>query len=108
MEKNPLKQSHLDFILISENLSNLVETFLVKPGYRSDHSSNVLEIKYNVIQKGRDLWKKIICHSKSKRIKHNDYVSFSFYSRLYFTRTYSHFIIFQSSFGNSNILCSQI
>ena len=56
-EKNPFKQGRLDFILISENLFNLVETFLVKPGYRSDHSSVVLEIKFNAFQRGRGLCK---------------------------------------------------
>lgn len=56
-KKNPFKQGRLDYILISENLSNLVETFLVKPGYRSDHSSVVLEIKFNAFERGRGLWK---------------------------------------------------
>ena len=35
----------------------MVVTFLVKPGYRSDHSSVVLEIKCNAFQRGRGLWK---------------------------------------------------
>lgn len=35
-EKKQLK------ILISENISNLVENFVIKPGYRSDHSAVIL------------------------------------------------------------------
>ena len=56
-KKNPLKQGRLDYILSSQKLSHLVETFFVKPGYRSDHSSVVLEIKFNAFQRGRGLWK---------------------------------------------------
>ena len=35
--KTPFKQARLDYILISESLSNIVEQILIKPGYRSDH-----------------------------------------------------------------------
>lgn len=32
-----LKMTRLNYILISENLSNLVKSISIKPGYRSDH-----------------------------------------------------------------------
>ena len=53
----PLKQSRLDYILISESLSNVVENFTIKPGYRSDHSAVILELKFNSFERGRGLWK---------------------------------------------------
>ena len=56
-KKNPFKQGRLDYILISENLSNIVEKFSIKAGYRSDHSIVVLELKFNSFERGRGLWK---------------------------------------------------
>lgn len=56
-KKNPLKQGRLDYFLISNSLSNLVENCVIKPGYRSDHSIVLLEIKFNPFKRGRGLWK---------------------------------------------------
>ena len=41
--------------LISESLSNVVENFIVKPGYRSDHSAVILKLKFNSFERGRGL-----------------------------------------------------
>lgn len=35
----------------------MVETISIKPGYRSDHSSVLLELKFNKFIRGRGLWK---------------------------------------------------
>lgn len=43
--------------MISENLSNAVEHFIIKPGYRSVHSAVILELKFNPFERGRGLWK---------------------------------------------------
>ena len=56
-KRNPLKQGRLDYILISENLSNIVENIYIKPGYRSDHSIVVMELKFNSFVRGHGLWK---------------------------------------------------
>lgn len=56
-KKTPLKQSRLDYILISNSLSNIVENFDIKSGYRSDHSIVILELKFNPFERGRGLWK---------------------------------------------------
>ena len=56
-KKNPLKQGRLDFFLISHSLSNLVENCTIKPGYRSDHSIVLLELKFNPFNRGHSLWK---------------------------------------------------
>ena len=56
-KKTPLKRGRLDYILISESLSNCVETYSIKPGYRSDHSIVIIELKFNSFNRGRGLWK---------------------------------------------------
>ena len=57
--KNPIRQARLDYFLTSENLGNIihVDTIKVKPGYRSDHSTVILELKFNKFEKGKGLWK---------------------------------------------------
>lgn len=57
MVLNPVKQGRLDYILTSENFSNIVENFDIKPGYRSDHSSVVIELRFNSFERGQGLWK---------------------------------------------------
>ena len=44
----------MDYILISESLSNIVKNFIIKPGYRSDHSAYYLETP---LKEPRGLWK---------------------------------------------------
>ena len=56
-KKNPLKQGRLDYLLISQSLSNIVENFSIKPGYKSDHSVVVMELKFNPFIRGHGLWK---------------------------------------------------
>ena len=56
-KKTPLKQGRLDYILISQGLSNIVENFSIKPGYRSDHSAVVMELKFNPFIRVHGLWK---------------------------------------------------
>lgn len=43
--------------MISNSLSNKVENFDIKSGYRSDHSIVILELKFNPFERGRGLWK---------------------------------------------------
>lgn len=47
-KKNPFKQGRLDYILISENLTNIVEAVSIKSGYRSDHSVLMHEPKFYI------------------------------------------------------------
>ena len=54
---NPLKQARLDYFLLSDNLTNFVENIYIKAGYRSDHSSVILELKLNQFKRGKGLWK---------------------------------------------------
>lgn len=43
--------------MISNSLSNIVENFDIKSGYRSDHSIVILELKFNSFERDRGLWK---------------------------------------------------
>lgn len=52
-----MKQGRLDFFLISNSVSNLVENCSIKPRYRSDHSIVLPELKFNPFTKGCGLWK---------------------------------------------------
>lgn len=56
-KKNPLKQSRLDFFLISETLLSGLEKCNIESSYRSDHSMISLSIAFNNFKKGRGLWK---------------------------------------------------
>lgn len=53
----PLKQSRLDFFLISDSIFNQVCKVQIEPSYRSDHSMVILSLKPNNFVKGRGLWK---------------------------------------------------
>ena len=52
-KKNPLKQSRLDFFLISGNLLSSVSSSSIEPSYRSDHSIVTLCLKFNDFIRGK-------------------------------------------------------
>ena len=56
-KKNPIKKSRLDFFLISNELLSLVENISIKPGYRTDHSIVMLELRLSNFKKGKGFWK---------------------------------------------------
>ena len=56
-KKTPLKQSRLDFFLISDSFLTSVQDVKIENSYRSDHSPVVLTLKINDFVKGRGLWK---------------------------------------------------
>lgn len=53
--KKPLKQGRLDYISISESFSNFVESYILKPGYISNHV--IVELKFSSFKRGHWLWK---------------------------------------------------
>ena len=55
--KNLLKQSRLDFFLVTENTINSVKTCKIETGYKSDHSMVTLSLTMNNFQHGKGLWK---------------------------------------------------
>ena len=42
-KKNPLKQEHLDFYILSSHMSDIIKSCDIKVGYHSDHSRVELE-----------------------------------------------------------------
>ena len=53
----PLKRSRLDFFLITEELSSLVVSTSISPGYRTDHSLIELSFKFDNQKRGHGFWK---------------------------------------------------
>ena len=47
----------LDFLLISDNLTNCVESTALKPGYNTDHSMVELELQSGIGKRGKGFWK---------------------------------------------------
>ena len=56
-KKTPLKQSRLDFFLISDNLLPSLKDSNIETGYRTDHSIITLELAFNDFKPGKGLWK---------------------------------------------------
>ena len=55
--RTPIKQSRLDYFLCSDNLCNHIESSIIKPGYRMDHSIIELKITLCNFKRGRGTWK---------------------------------------------------
>ena len=49
---NPVKQARLDYFLISETFTDLVQNCQIKPGYRSDHSRVDMDIILDTFKQG--------------------------------------------------------
>ena len=54
---NPIKQSRLDFFLVSDTILHSITDSNILPGYRTDHSIIYITLKFNEFQRGRGLWK---------------------------------------------------
>ena len=52
-----LKQSRLDFMLISEDIYNQVADSDILAGYKTDHSGVLLNIKTSDFKHGKGFWK---------------------------------------------------
>ena len=56
-QPTPLKQSRLDFFLISEELTTFLSSSNIVPGYRTDHSLISLDLDLSTIKRGKGFWK---------------------------------------------------
>ena len=56
-QPTPLKQSRLDFFLISEELTTFLSSSNIVPGYRTDHSLISLDLDLSSIKRGKGFWK---------------------------------------------------
>ena len=55
--RNPIKQAHLDYYIVSNPFTDLIDHCDIIPGYKSDHSICTLNIKPSKVIRGRGLWK---------------------------------------------------
>ena len=56
-KNKPFYQSHLDLILISEDLFSSLNSASILPGHHTDHSIATISLKFYYFEKGKDLWK---------------------------------------------------
>lgn len=56
-QRNPRKQSRLDFFLVSEDLLGVITGTQIKGGYRTDHSLIGLDFQIAKFRRGRGYWK---------------------------------------------------
>lgn len=49
-----MKQSRLDFFLVSEKLLSIIDNEYILPGYRTDHSVKKIDITINDFKRERD------------------------------------------------------
>ena len=66
---NPIKQARLDYFLISETLTHMLQNRHIKPGYRSDHSRVDIDIILDTFKLGKGVWK-----FNCSLLTHPDYV----------------------------------
>ena len=55
--KTPLKQSRLDFFLVTENIVNSIKNGKFETGYKSNHSMVALTSAMDKFEHGKSLWK---------------------------------------------------
>ena len=55
--RNPIKQARLDYYIVSNPFTDLIDNCDIIPGYKSDHSICTLNIKTSKFIRGRGLWK---------------------------------------------------
>ncbi len=56
-QKTPLKQSRLDYFLLSDELTTYLISSEIEPGYRTDHSLITLVLDLAKIKRGKGFWK---------------------------------------------------
>ena len=55
--RNPIKQARLDYYIVSNPFTDLIDNCDIIPGYKSDHSICTLNIRTSKFIRGRGLWK---------------------------------------------------
>ena len=55
--RNPIKQARLDYYIVSNPFTDLIDNCDIIPGYKSDHSICTLTIRTSKFIRGRGLWK---------------------------------------------------
>ena len=56
-QSTPIKQSRLDYFLVSEDLFSLMKNTKILPGYKTDHSAVVFTFSASIEKRGKGYWK---------------------------------------------------
>ena len=56
-QTSPIKQSRIDYFLVSEDIFSLMEYTKIIPGYRTDHSAIVFSFSASPANRGKGHWK---------------------------------------------------
>ena len=56
-QRTPLKQSRLDFFLISKEFIPFLKSVSIEHGYRTDHSMVVMHCNFSQFERGRGVWR---------------------------------------------------
>ena len=56
-QHTPVKQSRIDYFLVSDELYSVMKTTKIIPGYRTDHSAIVFEFSASSTKRGKGYWK---------------------------------------------------
>ena len=62
--KNPTKQARLDYFIVSETMSDIIDSCKIKPSYRSDHSILELNLIINTFIRNKGRWLMNASHLK--------------------------------------------
>lgn len=56
-QSSPIKQSRLDYFLVSEDIFSMMKTTKIIPGYKTDHSAIIFSFTPCLAKRGRGYWK---------------------------------------------------
>jgi hypothetical protein len=68
-QSSPIKQSRLDYFLVSEDLYSLVKYTKIIPGYKTDHSVIIFTFPTSLAKWGKGYWK-----FNSQLLRNTDYI----------------------------------
>ena len=76
-QRNPLRQSRLDYWLVSDVLIHKIVKCEIEPSIRSDHSVAAIHLNLEKIDRGKGYWKMNVKHLQDQRYINNIKTLFS-------------------------------
>ena len=68
-KRNPIKQARLDYFLISDSMTDIIDSCEIRSSYRSDHSIIEIHIVISKFKIGKGIWK-----FNNSLLKNKDYL----------------------------------
>lgn len=69
-QSSPIKQSRLDYFLVTDDIYSLMKNVKIIPGYKTDHSAIVFSFSASLAKRGKGYWK-----FNSQLLRDSDYVT---------------------------------